>query len=75
MLASQPDPANRTMADPLVGKLDSTLTPALSRVESVIAFNAADGDLPRVQVGFPSPGFGTIAWSSRATRLPRAPRS
>ena len=67
VLASQPDPQNSAMADLLVGKLDSTLTPALSRVETVMAFNLADGDLPRFQVGFPSPGSDTIAWSGRAT--------
>ena len=66
VLASQPDP-DRTMTDLLVGKLDSTLTPALSRVETVMAFNTADGDVPRFQVGFPSPGTDTIAWSGRAT--------
>ena len=67
VLASQPDPQNSAMADLLVGKLDGTLTPALSRVETVMAFNLADGDLPRFQVGFPSPGSDTIAWSARAT--------
>jgi hypothetical protein len=67
VLTAQPDPQNRTMTDLLVGKLDNTLTPALSRVETVMAFNLADGDVSRFQVGFPSPGSDAIAWSGRAT--------
>ena len=65
--AMQTDPTNILLSDLLVGKVDDTASPPLARVDTVISVNIADMDFAHFQPGFPVPGSGTVAWSSRAT--------
>src|SRR6185503_6129291 len=55
------------VSDVLVGKADGTTNPLLTRVDSAITGNQADTDYGHFAYGFPAPGTGNSAWSSRAT--------
>jgi hypothetical protein len=55
------------VSEVLGGRADSTANPLLARFDQVIAVNSADTDYARFSYGFPAPGSGHIAWTSRAT--------
>ena len=63
--ATQPT-ANVFFSDLLLGTLDGAATPPLAVVETVISFNAGDGDYPRFGYQFLSDAQ-TLAWSTRTS--------
>jgi hypothetical protein len=61
------DPAGLIRSDLLAGRVDDAATPPLARIETVISVNPNDTNVAHFQIGFPTPGGDTIAWSARAT--------
>jgi hypothetical protein len=59
--------ANLILSEILAGRADGTGNPLLAPLETTIAFNTADTDYEHFSYGFPAPGSGNVAWSSRAT--------
>jgi hypothetical protein len=64
--AKQTEP-NAVLVDLLAGHLESTTTPPLARIESVIAGSSFDVNVTHLQIGFPIPGGERIAWSARSS--------